>query len=114
VNRAQIERAEAVAQQLDNRRQLTELRAVETRQSILDELETAEEEKAALFARRRTYVEQVQRFERYRQETLAFLVLHGVVGDSVGARAAEARPDRDRLAEFTRKQMELGEFLVSH
>jgi hypothetical protein len=113
VNRAQIERAEAVAQQLDNRRLLTELRAVEARQSILDELDTAEEEKAALFARRRTYVEQVRRFEQYRQEVFAFLMAEGVVPDDDGLKASEASPDRDRLAEFTRNQMALGAFLVS-
>jgi hypothetical protein len=113
MNRAQLDRAEAVAQQLDNRRLLTESRTVEARQSILDELETAEEEKAALFARRRTYVEQVQRFERYRQEALAFLIAEGVVPEDDAVKAVEATPDRDRLAEFTRKQMALGALLVS-
>jgi len=113
MNRAQIDRAEAVAEQLANRKQVTELRVKETRESILDELETAEEEKAALFARRRVYVEQVQRFERYRQQALAFLITEGVVAESEGLLAYEAPPDRDRLAEFTRKQMELGEFLTS-
>jgi hypothetical protein len=114
MNRAQINRAEAVAEQLTNRKRVMEVRVVEARQSILDELETAEEEKAALFARRRVYVEQVQRFERYRQEVFAFLMAEGVVPDDDGLRAAEAVPDRDRLAEFTRRQMELGAFLVSH
>jgi hypothetical protein len=114
VNRAQIDRAEAVAEQLNNRRQLTEARVVEARESILDELETQEEEKAALFARRRVYVEQVQRFERYRQEALAFLIAEGVVPESDGLLASEAKPDREALDEFTKRQMQLGEFLVSH
>ena len=114
MNRAQIERAEAIAEHMNNRKHLTEKRRVETREALLDELETAEEEKAALFARRRVYVEQVQRFERYRQEALMFLVAQGVVTEDDGVKAAEDTPDRNRLAEFTRKQMELGEFLVSH
>jgi hypothetical protein len=113
MNRAQIDRAEAVAEQLQNRRELTQARIVETRELLLDEIEELEANKAASFARRRVYVEQVHRFERYRQEAFAFLIAQGVVDDDDGVRAAEATPDRDRLAEFTEKQMRLGEFLVS-
>jgi hypothetical protein len=98
---------------LDNRRRLTETRVTETREALLDEIEELEANKAASFLRRRVYVEQVQRFERYRQEAFAFLIAQGVVEDSDGVRAAEASPDRDRLAAFTQKQMRLGEFLVS-
>jgi hypothetical protein len=113
MNRAQLDRAEAVAQQLDNRRRLTETRVAETREALLDEIEEIEANNAASFLRRRVYVEQVNRFELYRQEAFAFLIAQGVVEDSEGVRAAEATPDRDRLAEFTEKQMELGRFLVS-
>jgi hypothetical protein len=114
MNRAQLDRAEAVAQQLDNRRRLTETRVLETREALLDEIEEIEANRAASFARRRVYVEQVQRFERYRQEAFAFLIAQGVVPEDDGVRAAEATPDRDKLEEFTRKQMALGKFLVSN
>ncbi len=113
MNRAQLDRAEAVAQHLDNRRRLTETRVTETREALLDEIEELEANKAASFLRRRVYVEQVQRFERYRQEAFAFLIAQGVVPDSEGVRASEACPDRGRVDEFTRRQMELGELLVS-
>lgn len=113
MNRAQIERAEQAAQFLAERRHLTEARVVEARESLLDELETAVGEKAAVLMRRKTYVEQVQRFEQYRQEAFAFLIAEGVLPEDDGLVASEAEVDRDRLGEFTRRQMELGEFLVS-
>ena len=79
MNRAQIDRAEAVASQLAERKHVTYLRRKEA-QTFEDILSDAEEA-AGVNERRRVYREQVLRAEERRQAVVAFLIAEGVLGD---------------------------------
>jgi hypothetical protein len=108
MNRAQIDRAEAVAEQLAARKHLTQTRRDEAQRALLDELDTLEEEKAGAYARRRVYIEQAHRFENYRQLTAAFLIAHGVTEPDAGWRASEHPFSKSELEAFTERQMAVG------
>lgn len=110
MNRAQIERAEKTAQFLDERRHLHEARA---REILLEELEEIDREHAGSVERRRVYREQVQRFERYRQEALAFLIAQGVVEPDPGLVASEASLSSEDISAFTMRQMEMAERILA-
>jgi hypothetical protein len=109
VNRAQIERAEKAAEHLANRKHL--LDAMRPKADKLD-LEMQEIEYARAQARRRTYVEQVDRFERYRVEAGEWLIAQGVVPADAGWLAYEAPVVRESIEEFTRQQTRLAQTLI--
>jgi len=110
MNRAQIERAEQTAQFLAERRHLHEKRVEEAVQAELEEAELVSFDSTE---RRRVYREQVLRFERYRQETLAWLIAQGIVEPEPGLFASEGAVSSEEIAAFTMRQMEVAERLLA-
>jgi hypothetical protein len=109
VNRAQIERAEKAAEHLANRKHLLDAMRPEVDKR---DLEIQEIEHARAQVRRRTYVEQVDRFERWRVEAGEWLIAQGVVNADPGWVAYEAPVQRESIDEFTRRQLRLAESLI--
>jgi hypothetical protein len=78
----------------------------------LDDLQLQEIEHQRAQVRRRTYVEQVDRFERYRVEAGEWLIAQGIVNADPGWVAYEAPVERESIEEFTRRQLRLAESLI--
>ena len=109
MNRAQIERAEKAAEHLAHRKHLLDaLRPQADRRDL--ELQEIEHQRAHV--RRRNYVEQVDRFERYRVEAGEWLIAQGVVTADPGWVAYESPVERESIDEFTRRQLRLAESLI--
>jgi hypothetical protein len=78
----------------------------------LDDIQLQDVEHRRAQVRRRTYVEQVDRFERYRVEAGGLLIAQGVVSADAGWVAYEAPVVRESIEEFTRQQTRLAESLL--
>jgi hypothetical protein len=78
----------------------------------LDDIQLQDVEHRRAQVRRRTYVEQVDRFERYRVEAGEWLIAQGVVNADPGWVAYESPVERESIDEFTRRQLRLAESLI--
>jgi hypothetical protein len=115
VNRAQIERAEKVADFLNQRRQLTQDRLeAARREELLVQLETnLSEEYRKARAVQAYKVQQMRKFEARRQAVEAFLIAQEVLDESdvIGepSQRPYKRPRDENQVEFTQAQLEIAE-----